>query len=82
MAGGPYFTFQRMNNISRFRTFVQDMTRLVERHGGDEPAMLEQGEKLLRELVTHDDWLPEEFARPRPGDFAPVYRRIGSGQPI
>jgi len=53
-----------MNNIDRFRSFVQDMTRLVERHGADEPALLDQGSKLLRELVTHDDWLPEEFARP------------------
>jgi len=52
-----------MKSIDRFRTFVQDMTRVVERHGGDEPALLDQGAKLLRELVTHDDWLPEEFAR-------------------
>jgi len=53
-----------MKNIERFRVFVQDMTRLVERHGADEPALLEQGSKLLHELVTHDDWLPDEFARP------------------
>jgi predicted metal-dependent enzyme (double-stranded beta helix superfamily) len=53
-----------MTNIARFRSFVQDMTRLVERHGADEPAMLDQGAKLLHELVTHDDWLPEEFAEP------------------
>ena len=26
--------------------------------------MLGDGEKLLRELVVHDDWLPEEFAVP------------------
>ncbi len=53
-----------MKNIDRFRSFVQDMTRLVERHGADEPAMLERGEHLLHALVTHDDWLPDEFARP------------------
>ncbi len=52
------------NNIQRFRKFVQDMTALVARRAGDEPALLDEGEKLLRELVTHDDWLPEEFARP------------------
>jgi predicted metal-dependent enzyme (double-stranded beta helix superfamily) len=53
-----------MTNIARFRSFVQDMTRLVERHGADEPAMLDAGAMLLHELVTHDDWLPEEFAEP------------------
>ena len=51
-------------NIGRLRRYVQDMTRLVERHGGDEPRMLDEGEKLLRELVTHDDWLPEACAQP------------------
>jgi len=58
-----------MKNIDRFRRFVQDMTRLVERHGSDEPLMLDEGGKLLRELVTHDDWLPEEFARPSPDSY-------------
>jgi predicted metal-dependent enzyme (double-stranded beta helix superfamily) len=53
-----------MRNIPRFRGFVQDMTRLVERHGADEPRVLDDGEKLLRELITHDDWLPEAFAAP------------------
>jgi len=53
-----------MRNAARFRSFIQDMTRLVERHGADEPRMLEEGERLLRALVTHDDWLPEEFAAP------------------
>jgi predicted metal-dependent enzyme (double-stranded beta helix superfamily) len=53
-----------MTNLSRLRHFVQDMTRLVERHGADEPKMLDEGERLLRALVAHDDWLPEEFAVP------------------
>jgi predicted metal-dependent enzyme (double-stranded beta helix superfamily) len=51
-------------NLARLRRFVQDMTRAVERHGADEPQLLDEGERLLRELVSHDDWLPEEFARP------------------
>jgi len=54
------------DNIQRFRKFVQDMTALVERRAGDEAALLDEGEKLLRELVTHDDWLPEECAQPHP----------------
>jgi predicted metal-dependent enzyme (double-stranded beta helix superfamily) len=58
-----------MKNTARFRSFIQDMTQLVERHGADEPRMLEQGERLLRALVTHDDWLPEEFAAPSPEGY-------------
>ena len=45
------------------------MTRLVERHGADEPRLLDEGEKLLRALVSHDDWLPEEFAAPSPESY-------------
>ncbi|MSQ54276.1 MAG: cysteine dioxygenase [Betaproteobacteria bacterium] len=53
-----------MHNVARFRNWVQDMTHLVERHGADEPRMLDEGEKLLHALVTADDWLPGEFAIP------------------
>jgi predicted metal-dependent enzyme (double-stranded beta helix superfamily) len=56
-------------NLSRLRSFVQDLTRLAERHGGDEPRMLDEGAKLLRELVTHDDWLPEAYAAPSPESY-------------
>ena len=58
-----------MKNTARFRSFIQSMTQLVERHGADEPRMLEEGERLLRALVTHDDWLPEEFAAPSPEGY-------------
>ena len=53
-----------MKNIARFRSFIRDMTRLVERHGADEARMLDEGERLLRQLVAHDDWLLDEFAAP------------------
>jgi predicted metal-dependent enzyme (double-stranded beta helix superfamily) len=56
-------------NLSRLRAYVQDMTRLVERHGADEPRMLDEGETLLRGLVTLDDWLPAEFAAPAPESY-------------
>ena len=58
-----------MPNIARLRNFVVDLTRLVERHGADEPRLLDEGEKLLRALVMHDDWLPEEFAAPSPESY-------------
>ena len=53
-----------MANFARLRCFVQDMTRLVERHGADEPRMLDEGERLLKGLIVNDDWLPDEFAAP------------------
>jgi 3-mercaptopropionate dioxygenase len=53
-----------MSNLARLRSFIRDMTRLADRHGDDEPRMLDEGEKLLRALIAQDDWLPEEFARP------------------
>ncbi len=58
-----------MSNPERLRRFIQAMTQLVERHGDDEAHMLEAGETLLRGLITHDDWLPEEFARPSPEGY-------------
>jgi 3-mercaptopropionate dioxygenase len=54
---------------SRLRRFVQHMTRVVENHGGDEPALLEHGQTLMLDLITHDDWLPEAFARPNPDKY-------------
>src|SRR6185503_18647305 len=53
-----------MGKLARLRGFVQDMTRLIERHGRDEATLLDEGEKLLRPLIAHDDWLPEQFAAP------------------
>ena len=58
-----------MGNIRRLRDYVLAMTQLVERHGADEQRMLDEGEKLLRELVTHDDWLPQEFCAPSPESY-------------
>jgi len=58
-----------MPGIARLREFVIGMTQLVERHGADEARMLDEGEKLLRELVAQDDWLPEAFAAPSPESY-------------
>ena len=58
-----------MKGVARLRDFVTGMTRLVERHGAEEARMLDEGEKLLRGLVSHDDWLPEEFAAPSPESY-------------
>lgn len=55
-----------MNNSARFRTFVAEFTRLIERAGGDEPQIFDAGGKLLADLISHDDWLPEACAQPHP----------------
>ena len=55
-------------NIARLRTFVQAMTRVVESHE-TESAILDSAQPLLSDLITHDDWLPEDFARPNPNKY-------------
>jgi predicted metal-dependent enzyme (double-stranded beta helix superfamily) len=55
--------------MNRFRDFVQAMTRLVERHGDDEARMLDEAEVLLKKLISHDGWLPAEFALPSPEGY-------------
>jgi predicted metal-dependent enzyme (double-stranded beta helix superfamily) len=50
----------------RFQQFIEGFTRLIDTCAGDEEAILSAGRPLLAGLVSHDDWLPEEFARPHP----------------
>jgi predicted metal-dependent enzyme (double-stranded beta helix superfamily) len=54
-----------MSDPGRLRSYVQGMTRLVERTD-DEAVILEDGASLLSELVAVDDWLPDQFAEPNP----------------
>ena len=58
-----------MANCERMRRFIQDMTRAVGQHGHDEPAMLNEGKRLLAGLIAHDDWLPENFALAHPDGY-------------
>jgi 3-mercaptopropionate dioxygenase len=58
-----------MASIEPLRRFVQDMTRAVEKFGGDEAAMLREGGKLLAGLIARDDWLPEAFALSHPDTY-------------
>ncbi len=55
-----------MTNIARLRNFIQSFTRLAERHRDDEERIFADGGKLLSALISHDDWLPDEFAQPSP----------------
>lgn len=56
-------------NTRRFRDFVQDFTAFVERSGGDEERVFKEGRALLADLIAHDDWLPEPFARSDPDRY-------------
>ncbi len=55
-----------MNHIARLRDFVQSFTRLIVEIGDDEERVFLDGKTLLSELITHDDWLPEQFAKHNP----------------
>ena len=55
-----------MKNIQRFRDFIRDFTTLAAATGHDDARMLDDGGKLLAALVKHDDWLPDECAKPHP----------------
>lgn len=52
-----------MANPQRFRDFIAGFAALVDAHGNDERRIFAEGGRLLGDLVSHDDWLPEEFAR-------------------
>lgn len=47
----------------RFEEFVARFDALVGAAPSDEARILREGGQLLRELVTHDDWLPDAYAR-------------------
>lgn len=53
-------------NHARFRKFIAEFTRLVERAGDDEKRIHADGEKLLTDIVRNDDWLPDAYAQPHP----------------
>lgn len=58
-----------MNNPARFRDFVVALDQLLGEAGTDEARILDDGAGLLRELVLHDDWLPDAFAKSEPGTY-------------
>lgn len=65
--------------LDRFRQFVGDLATLLDQHP-DEPAVLEHGAGLLRELVSHDDWLPEVAAQPDPSRYQQFLLHVDSRQ--
>ena len=56
-------------DISRLRMFVYDFAALLSQTS-DEARILEIGGAFLRDLVSHDDWLPDAFAEPTAAPYA------------
>ena len=50
-------------NYQRFRDFVAQLTGVVSAPGVGEARMLDEVERLLGGLISHDDWLPDDFAQ-------------------
>jgi len=52
---------------ARLRHFVEALEQLLKQEGDEvETRIVAQGSNLLRELVAHDDWLPQQAALPDP----------------
>ncbi|MCI3132132.1 cysteine dioxygenase [Phenylobacterium aquaticum] len=52
-------------NLPRLRDFVVNLASLLDATD-DEARILEVGGGLLKDLVSHDDWLPDDYAVPDP----------------
>ncbi len=61
----PFFS---PNHLVRLRSLVTGFGELLDRVA-DEQTILDVGERLLAELVAHDDWLPLEYAKPDPSRY-------------
>lgn len=49
----------------RLRHFIENLAELIDQRP-DEADLLDRGQRLLADLVAHDDWLPDELAQPDP----------------
>lgn len=54
------------NQPERFDHFVNEFTKLIDTAGSNETKILSEGKKLLKTLISSDDWLPESYAQPDP----------------
>jgi len=66
-------------NIAALRTFVVGFADLLSRQP-DEPTILREGGALLSELVSRDDWLPDEYAQPDPHYYRQYLLHADSAQ--
>lgn len=54
-----------MSSSSKLRNFITSFAELLETKP-EEDEIFKKGGQLLHELVSVDDWLPEEYAQPNP----------------
>ncbi|OEC35854.1 Predicted metal-dependent enzyme of the double-stranded beta helix superfamily [Pseudomonas cuatrocienegasensis] len=66
-------------NLHRLRSFINELAILLDQHP-DEPVVLARGAELLQQLVSHDDWLPNEFAQPDPQRYQQYLLHVDSRQ--
>lgn len=55
----------QITHPERLRNFIGALAELIE-SAPREGDLLHRGAKLLGQLVSHDDWLPDEYAQPNP----------------
>jgi 3-mercaptopropionate dioxygenase len=60
------FKVSAMTNLWRLKKCAGDLTDLVSRYGGNEAKLLQMAEFALAGLIAHDDWLPDDYAKPDP----------------
>ncbi|AHF79316.1 Cysteine dioxygenase type I (plasmid) [Sodalis praecaptivus] len=63
----------------RLRDFIGQLATVLDEYH-DESAILQRAKPLLAELVRHDDWLDEAFARPDPQYYQQYLLHIDSRQ--
>ena len=51
--------------VEKLLSFTQEITRVLNTNS-DEGTILREGSRLLKLLVSNDDWLPEAYAQPHP----------------
>jgi len=55
-----------VTTTSPLRDFIKEMTLLVSSGNAAEAGIIDQGGRLLADLVRRDDWLPDAWAQPDP----------------
>ncbi|ONN67555.1 cysteine dioxygenase [Herbaspirillum sp. VT-16-41] len=63
----------------RLREFITGFAGLLDGKPG-QAIILEQGGALLRQLVAHDDWLPDAYAQPHPERYQQFLLHADSAQ--
>lgn len=65
--------------FDRLRRFIDDLAALLD-EAPDEPRLLAEARPALAELIRHDDWLPDEYARPDPERYRQYLLHVDSRQ--